>query len=408
MKREDLLVEVFGKENLNYFLNQKEILDIKENKIKEFNSLNKKANNAFNVNLSITDISIATATGVMLGLANALFKDFVPKHGKFSHKHGVTRTAVDYQIAKPKSFKGSVQNLHRQIGPSHDIFRFNEGLKLISGETGDFDLWGSKATEILGHQLRPGNMKLNDFLQRGGFRVPSDPKKELLNHLVIDFFTRRSLPIPGSTLLADKSPEMAKLMLNMYDKGLNLKNLMGNFIGFMMVQLILHSYTFIFKAIPESDFQLNSLEISNFKNLMSTYLKLIKNNDFHMMMVISHGASFLIDTIITTSTKSYAGLFQLNYLSLLAFSKHILQYLYGSYKEYNKLIKEIQEKKSQINDLEKMWNKKFKSIFRENINSMESVHYFDIEKWKKQKNTINKLKNMSNETKNLYKQLEEF
>lgn len=96
-----------------------------------------------------------------------------------------------------------MNDLHRQIGQGHDIFRFKEALGLMKGERADFDLWGQKATEILGHELRPPNLPLSDFRKLGGFKIPDDPRGELVNHLLIDFFTKRSLPIPGSSYLAD-------------------------------------------------------------------------------------------------------------------------------------------------------------------------------------------------------------
>ena len=233
--------------------------------------------------------------------------------------------------------------LHRQIGPTHDIFRFKETLELLTGNKNDYDIWGSTATKIIGHPLSSMGQKYTDFLASNGFNIPQNPAFELQNHLLIDFFTKHSLPIPGSTFINDKSPEFAKIMTSMYDKGFNFKNTAGNFLGFLMVQVIIHGYTFLFKAIPESNFKLSNISIDSAKSLVETYSKLIKVNEFHIMMMMSHGSSFLVDSIITFSTKSYAGLFQLNYLSLIAFSKHLLQYLIKNVGEYNKLIERSKE-----------------------------------------------------------------
>ena len=243
---------------------QRWILDIRSEKLEELADLRMRAAEAFQVHMTMPDILVSASAGVLLGLANGLFKTFIPKHGPLKHEHHVTRTAVDYQVPKPEGYHGSVQDLHRQIGPGHDIFRFKEALEMMkSGNVTDFKLWGTTATEILGHQLRPGNLKLVDFLAKGGFNIPSDPKGELLNHLLIDFFTKRSLPIPGSTYLADSSPEMAKVMLTMYDEGLNLKSALGNFIGFALVQIIVHGYTFLFKAIPVSNFSVKNISVDS-------------------------------------------------------------------------------------------------------------------------------------------------
>jgi hypothetical protein len=397
MPSDALLIEIFGEENLLYFSSQKKIIDEKKEKLQELSDLRKRASDVIKVNLTFPDIAVSVSAGVLLGIGNALFKDFIPKNGSLRHEHGTTRTGVDYSIPKPQGLKGSVNDLHRQIGPGHDIFRFKEALGLMSGKSTDFNLWGKTATDILGHELRPGNLKLDIFRQLGGFKIPTDPKAELLNHLLIDFFTKRSLPIPGSSYIADSSPEMAKMMLKMYDNGLNLKTGLGNLLGYTLVQIIIHGYTFLFKAIPQSDFKLTNLSFDSAKSLVGTYLRLIKKNEFHIMMMMSHGSSFLVDSIITLSSKSYAGLFQLNYLSLMAFSKHLLQYLIKNISEYNKLIEEAKSKANEISEIDVVWQTNFKSVFEKNFNDPNFQSIFDKDEWLQNSTKILNFKNTVSE-----------
>jgi hypothetical protein len=352
---ENLVVEIFGAEALEFYGKHNVMLKEKENLLTDIDDIRKKAADIFLINLKIPDLVVAISSGILIGLGNALFKNFVPKHGPLSHKHGTTRTAVDYGVPKPKGFKGSVNDLHRQIGPGHDIFRFKEALDLMSGKTSDFSLWGKKATEILGHPLKSGNMKLIDFLNVGGFKIPTDPKAELINHLLIDFFTKRSLPIPGSSYIADSSEDMAKVMMNMYDEGLNLKNFAGNSLAFMLVQLINTGYIFLFWAIPQSNFTLIPFELENFKKLFAKSTELKKTNEYDFMFIVSHGSSFLIDTIISMSSQNYSGLFQLNYASLLAFSKHLLTYLIRNVKRYKEFMQQISEKTQLVNSIDDRW-----------------------------------------------------
>jgi hypothetical protein len=397
MANDALIVEIFGEENLIYFSSQKEIIDDKKEKLQELSDLRKRASDVFKVNLTFPDIAVSVSAGVLLGIGNALFKDFIPKNGSLRHEHGTTRTGVDYDIPKPQGFKGSVNDLHRQIGPGHDIFRFKEALGLMSGESKDFNLWGKTATSILGHELRPGNLKLDIFRQLGGFKIPTNPKSELINHLLIDFFTKRSLPIPGSTYIADSSPEMAKMMLTMYDNGLNLKTGLGNLLGYTLVQIIIHGYTFLFKAIPQSDFKLTNLSFDSAKSLVETYLQLIKKNEFHIMMMMSHGSSFLVDSIITLSSKSYTGLFQLNYLSLMAFSKHLLQYLIKNIGEYNKLIEEAKSKANEISAIDVVWQTNFRTVFEKNFTDPNFQSIFDKDEWLQNSTKILNFKNTVSE-----------
>ena len=352
---ENLIVEIFGADALEFYEKHHLMLNEKEQLLTDIDDLRKKASDVFSIRLKIPDLIVAISSGILVGLGNALFKNFIPKHGPLRHKHKTTRTAVDYGIPKPKGVKGSVNDLHRQIGPGHDIFRFKEALDLMTGKTNDFSLWGKKATEILGHPLKPGNMKLTDFLADGGFKIPADPKAELINHLLIDFFTKRSLPLPGSSYIADSSESMAKIMLNMYDEGLNLKNFAGNTLAFLLVQLINTGYIFLFWAIPQSNFTLIPFELQNFKNLFEKSKELKKSNEYDFMFVISHGSSFLIDSIISLTSKNYTGIFQLNYASLLAFSKHILSYLIRNAKKYKEFMQQVSEKVQLANNIDDTW-----------------------------------------------------
>ena len=174
-------------------------------------------NKCFLADIDLTDILVAAIAGVVCGFANSLHKTHIPKDGKFKHKHSTTRTAVDYKVPKPEGATGNIQGLHRQIGPGHDIGRFREALDLISGKTNDFPLWGKTIAQKTGGVLHPGKMKVADFLASGGFTIPANPKAELINHLMIDFFTKTSLPLPFTSYLADYSEPLAKIMLQMYD-----------------------------------------------------------------------------------------------------------------------------------------------------------------------------------------------
>jgi len=409
MANDALIIEIFGEENLNYFSSQKELIDDKKEKLQELSDLRKRASDVFKVNLTFPDIAVSVGGGILLGLGNSLFKNFIHiksvKNGKinwkntfdsYKHEHEVTKTIID---AKPPKISGMniKDNLHRQLGPQHDIFRFKETLELLTGKKNDYDIWGSTATKIIGHPLSPLGQKYTDFLASSGFNIPNEPKMELLNHLLIDFFSKHSLPIPGSTIIADNSPEFAKIMTTMYDKGLNFKNTAGNFLGFLLVQIILHGYTFLFKAIPQSEFSLTNISLNSTKSLIDTYMNLIKKNEFHMMMMMSHGSSFLVDSIITLSSKSYAGLFQLNYLSLMAFSKHLLQYLIKNVGEYNRLIEESKNKANEISEIDVVWQTNFRSVFEKNFNDPSFQSIFDKDEWLQNSTKILKFKNTVSE-----------
>jgi hypothetical protein len=360
------LVEVFGEQALFSFDKQALMIEMKDVKLNELFDLREMAAHIFNVNLSITDILVCTSAGVLTGCSNAMVKSIAIPHKElkknpltsnkfYQIKPHSTRTGIDYQTPKVGNFKN---DLHRQLGPSHDIFRFKETIEIMKGEKTDFKLWDSTINHILGSGnpvasiLRAKGMKVEDFIKLGGFQIPDNPKIDAIHHLLADFFTKTSLPIPGSTYIADHSIELAKIMYGMYDQGFNLKNLLGNSLGFIILQLIIYSYSFIFKVVISSDFDWNNVTIESIQNLLKRGLDYRRTNEFHSMMMISHGSSFLVDTLLTTCSQNYMGLFQLNYASLIWFSKHLLQYLIKCSNEYKQMMSHIGDITKEIELLE--------------------------------------------------------
>ncbi len=361
------LVEFCGESAVNFISHQiaveKQIKYLQDEKQQLENELRQ----SFSVNLSVTDVVVATIAGIVCGAMNGLFKSFIPQHGDLKHKHSTTRTGVDYKVPKPEGMKGSVQGLHRQIGPGHDLGRFQEALDLMSGRKTDFPLWGKTISEQMGGTLHPGNMRVEDFLNRGGFKIPDDPKAELMNHLLIDFFTKTSLPLPFTSYIADNSQAMAKIMLGMYGSGLNLKNLVGNTTSLAMLQLITNSYVFLFKSAKSVNLygrlhNVGSLnEFSDlFNELCAENKSFKKTKEFDVFQAIAHGSSFLVDTIITTASKNYAGLFALDYGTLIKFSVDVIKYVKKSSDIYSDTLNKISQVDEDILILESIWYENFK------------------------------------------------
>ena len=73
---DQLLIEIFGEENLENFVNQVALLDSQKNKLRELSDLRKRASDTYKVNITFPDIAIAAGSGILLGIGNALFKNF--------------------------------------------------------------------------------------------------------------------------------------------------------------------------------------------------------------------------------------------------------------------------------------------------------------------------------------------
>lgn len=358
---------VFGDQTLIGLSNRKAIEAEIDKLYQENEALLYQARNAFYFDLTLADIILASATGVVCGAISGCFKSFVPQEGKFKHKHGTRRTAIDHKVPKPEGMHGSVQGLHRQIGPGHDLGRFKEALDLMSGKTNDFPLWGKNISDYTGGVLHSGNIKLDSFLNTGGFKIPTDPKAELINHLVIDFFTKTSLPIPFSSYLADSSEFMGKLMISMYGNGLNLKNLVGSLSSVAVIQLITHSYAFLFKALSSSNFVTRIKQASSaeeFKvaiELLSNEYKLyIESKEFQLIQMIAHGASFLVDTTITTASQNYSGILSLDYASLLILGSSTMKYISSSVTDYRVAMDGVAKINQSIETANQKWFASFK------------------------------------------------
>lgn len=410
------LVEFCG-ESATKFLSQQVAIDKQIQYLQdEKQQLECELSKSFSVNLSATDIIVAVVAGVVCGAIGGIFKSTIPKHGELKHEHSTTRTAVDYKVPKPEDMKGSVQGLHRQIGPGHDLGRFQEAWDLMSGKKNDFPLWGKTITEQTGGILHPGNMRIDKFIDNGGFNIPDDPKAELMNHLLIDFFTKTSLPLPFTSYIADYKPGLAKIMLGMYGEGLNLKNLVGNVSSLAMLQLITHSYIFLFKSAKTVNLyeRLHNVgDINEFADLFNELCTENKNfkktKEFDVFMAIAHGSSFLVDTLITTASKNYAGLFALDYGTLLMFSIDVIKYVKKSSDIYSDTLDKISHVDEDILILESIWYDNFRKEmlslaardnFAETFNPQLIIE--------KHSEIITKLENRKNKRSEMLKELQEW
>ena len=116
MSNDELIVEIFGEENLTCFSSQTKLIDDKKEKLQELSDLRKRASDVFKVNLTFPDIAVSVSAGVLLGLGNSLFKNFIHiksinngkihlknTFGSSGHEHEVTKTIID---ARPPKLPG--------------------------------------------------------------------------------------------------------------------------------------------------------------------------------------------------------------------------------------------------------------------------------------------------------------
>jgi hypothetical protein len=274
-----------------------------------------------------------TLSAVFIGIAAGLFEGLISASVLApEHEHEVTRVPIDYAIPKPPGFKGSVSDLHRQIGPGHDLLRFKEAIEMMKGEKTDFPLWGSTITKLMNGKLRPVGLSVEKAEELGGFNIPKRPILEWLKHMYVDLFTKRSLPVPGTTLLADSDPRIANIILNMYGNGFNLKNLLAGGAGVLAIDVGLKIYWSLklFKENKNRQLPFNEA----FKETKKQLKEIQKTEKFTFTEMISHATLVIISGLKAAILKE---LFSFNFLALFMFIKDLLSY-----------IKKIKEKREHL------------------------------------------------------------
>jgi hypothetical protein len=148
--------------------------------------------------------------------------------GKYLKEYDIEKNPIDAHIP------GASAGDHRLFSYGHDLFRFFKGVNLILGKTEEIGIAGTGGV-ISG--------KFNNF------QSPDSIWKAILIlviHLYKDFLTARSLPIPGSTVIAnlnnDKMPQIIDELTN--NNEVNLRQLSGQVLSITVIEIILRIYTF--------------------------------------------------------------------------------------------------------------------------------------------------------------------
>ncbi len=231
------------------------------------------------------------------GMAGGLFDLFL-NHGLLNrpdlHKAiAHPRHAIDFPLGGHD---------HRVVGGGHDLFRFAEARQMLID--GKFEA------------LFRGNYAKATFYRYGGQTFPYDKVPEeaativLLTHWVADFFSTRSLPIPGWSFLTQDNGRLADFAIQAYRSGLNLRSLLSNFSGVLLTGTILRLYTylrqyldtgridpFLWKNIKYQEMCLVAQSINLLMNLgkVAVTNNVFAINPVAIMAVIRHTIPVLID-----------------------------------------------------------------------------------------------------------------
>ena len=168
--------------------------------------------------------------------------EWVDKIAKMDVSHD--NLPIDYS---GKHFGG---NYHRGLSPGHDLLRFMSGI------------WQIKNGQFIGTRFEFGQaiMEVQSVSQRGNVYAGTQDWQTAailyLLHVIADFFTKTSLPVPGATLLREiPSRDIRKFVSDMYEGkiggvrsehgGVNLRHLVGQSVTPTVVSLVIWLYHLI-------------------------------------------------------------------------------------------------------------------------------------------------------------------
>lgn len=170
--------------------------------------------------------------------------DFAFGLGKYLKQFDLKNNPIDSQIP------GAPAGDHRLYSYGHDLFRIFKAMTLMLNGKGEVGIHGLGG--IL--SLETSNEKWLKSLQDLNIQ-PGDPKSYfklaiiLALHLYKDYCSARSLPIPGSTILAnlngDKMPEFLDKLTN--EMEYNLRTVNGKILSIASIEIVIGIYSFIVK-----------------------------------------------------------------------------------------------------------------------------------------------------------------
>lgn len=182
------------------------------------------------------DLLCVFLTGVLGGVADILISkpggydeptikdDSFFGLGKYLKEYDLKNNPID------KHIPGAPVGDHRLYSYGHDLFRIIQGIRLILNGTGPVGISGTGG--IIELAQAPENYTAPDSVWKAII--------VLVLHLYKDFWTARSLPIPGSTLIAELNnntmPEWLDKITN--DKEFNLRMLLGQALSIGINELI--------------------------------------------------------------------------------------------------------------------------------------------------------------------------
>jgi hypothetical protein len=272
---------------------------------------------------SLGDFLCVFLTGVVGGLCDLVIgkaDGFDEPKLKNSSLGGLGKKLKEYDLKSnpiDAHIPGAKLGDHRLYSYGHDLFRLIDGVRIIMNGKGKLGVAGTS-----------GVLELSQLQE--GFTPPDEIWKAvivLLLHLFKDFWTHRSLPIPGSTIIADlnghKMPQWLDVITN--DKDVNLRTLTGQGLSYGVNEMIPWLYLNLSSSDKQLDKRLFSEKLSIMK-LMGHTISML----FNVGKVIATKNPFLLNVaqmlrILSLATKVIGMSIERNHMAIIKVSNQALK-----------------------------------------------------------------------------------
>jgi hypothetical protein len=230
-------------------------------------------------------------------------------------KNPMKRHVMDARI--PKALLGPFETGdHRGVGPMHDLCRIREAVEMMLSEKPDFEVLGKSAAGLAGGKLRIIGTKGEEATIFNVFSEPGAAVIAVLFHLLSDVVTKRSLPLPGTTWVADWSPAWRDRMMTLYTRGVNVKNVFGGagqLSSPVITEAVLRLYFIL--TYPEGSTALESFLVRGLR---------IQTRREREMLLVAHGIAAALGSLRFVVTRA---LWDLNTAAVLAMLPHAVSLL---------------------------------------------------------------------------------
>ncbi len=187
---------------------------------------------------------------------------------------------------------------HRLVGPSHDLTRLFETIgQMLRGEF-------SSNVSCVRHVANQYTQGGREYLK---IESPVDAAIILLLHLIGDFFSKTSLPIPGRTILAESDRvELVREIFAEYRNDGNLRTQVSKLLSTLSGALVISVFLWLYRCAD--------LVVRDQRKLVASLIRVREDIKFHVLMRNAQSIAFAISLGKASFT---ANLADVNYLSFV-------------------------------------------------------------------------------------------